>query len=325
MYILVVNRINTDIELVKVGILIPTRNRPTEIVRLLESLTHSTVKPSQIVIVSSGDDISEVLHQFIPSQTITYHHSSVSGQINQKKIGISLLDRNLEWVIFLDDDLLVAKKCIENALEGMANYSSQSNRKVIGVGLAIPPTSRMQLHKSATRLLGRAFLISDAKPGKVLKNGHASSYLESPSILGTEWLNGASMWRRIEIDEYGANLISTQYAACEDLIFSYPKNMHGDLIFVPSAKVDFQHKELTDFENFQVFKSAALWRLFFISTNQGFSRILFLYTQLGRLLYASFKTKDSRFTFFTKAMLFWLQLIYLSFAKAKLASALKSI
>lgn len=325
MYILVMtSRVSDDISR-EVGVLIPTRNRPEKVRKLLDSLAASSIKPVQVVIVSSGLDISEVILEYARVLRVDYLHSEVSGQVNQKKIGCNLLHANLDWVIFLDDDLVLEPSCIENALNGADKFQKESGSSVSGIGLALPSTTRGSEESSVIKLVGRFFGVSNSEPGAVQKNGHAASYLECQVITPTQWLNGASMWRRNLVNNYGLDLISTNYAACEDLLFSYPISLREKLIFVPNARVDFQDIELTNFEKFSVFKSAALWRLYFVSTNQGFSVPYFLFTQVGRNLFGTYKSNSSRAKFLWAATILWIQLVYLSRNKSRIEKVLKNL
>jgi len=86
------------------AVLIPTRNRPDKIVNLLKSLSKSSIKPSQVVVVASGTDISEVLSAFKNSLPITYLYTQVTGQIAQKKLGVGLVSNNIDWCL-LDQSL----------------------------------------------------------------------------------------------------------------------------------------------------------------------------------------------------------------------------
>lgn len=309
----------------EVGVLIPTRNRPEKVRKLLDSLAASSIKPVQVVIVSSGLDISNVILEYEKVLRVDYLHSEISGQVNQKKIGCNLLHANLDWVIFLDDDLVLAPTCIESALNGADIFQKESGSRVSGIGLALPSTTRDSGESNVIKLAGKFFGVSNSKPGAVHKNGHAASYLDCQVITPTQWLNGASMWRRNLVDNYGLDLISTNYAACEDLLFSFPISLREKLIFVPNARVNFQDIELTNFEKFSVFKSAALWRLYFVSTNPGFSVPYFLFTQIGRNLFGTYKSKASRLRFLWCATLLWVELLYLSRNKLRIENALRNL
>jgi GT2 family glycosyltransferase len=280
----------------EVAILIPTRNRPEKVVKLLDSLNSSTIKPNQIIIVASGEDIKNYLGRFEESFQISYKHTQISGQIAQKKIGITLLNEKNNWCLFLDDDLVVDPTAIERALEEVNSRVSES---VIGVGFSLPTTSRAKSASGLTLRIGNLFGIHTNSPGKVLRNGHATSYLQMEEVTNTEWLNGASMWQKSVLKSYGQDVPSTKYAACEDLIFSYPLHKIGQLIYVPQAKLAFQDYELSDFDGLTVFESASYWRYYFVCQN-GLSRFAFFYSQFGRILFAVAQKRNGRVSTFLK-------------------------
>ena len=98
------------------AVLIATRNRPEQLNTLLLSLRRSAKRINQVTIVSSGINVSEVVnsHQtFIP---INHFHSEISGQIAQKIKGIELIPSNTEWVMFLDDDVIMSDYSIDRLI-----------------------------------------------------------------------------------------------------------------------------------------------------------------------------------------------------------------
>jgi len=273
------------------AILIPTRNRPIAIDRILESISRSTLKPEQVIVVSSGQDIGSVIKNYSKVLPITHSHTDAIGQIAQKRIGVGLIAQNITWCVFLDDDLLLEESALEIA---MSTAHSYTRTDVIGIGLSTPVTSRGINLPEYLEILARLFKLSSNLPGKVLSSGHASSYLQSDSIIETQWLNGASIWKVECAKNYGSDLPSTPYAACEDLIFSYPLSKQGTLIYIPSAKVDFQDTELSNLDSLEVFRAASIWRLFFITKHKELSFSWFFLTQVLRSFYVLKKGKSKR-------------------------------
>jgi glycosyltransferase involved in cell wall biosynthesis len=273
------------------AILIPTRNRPIAIDRILESISRSTLKPEQVIVVSSGQDIGSVIKNYSKELPITHSHTDAIGQIAQKRIGVGLIAQNITWCVFLDDDLLLEESALEIA---MSTAHSYTRTDVIGIGLSTPVTSRGINIPVYLEILARLFKLSSNLPGKVLSSGHASSYLQSDSIIETQWLNGASIWKVECAKNYGSDLPSTPYAACEDLIFSYPLSKQGTLIYIPSAKVDFQDTELSNLDSLEVFRAASIWRLFFITKHKELSFSWFFLTQVLRSFYVLKKGKSKR-------------------------------
>ena len=283
-------------------VLIPTRNRRGEVESLLSSLEASSVKPSQVVLVSSGEDISNSVEKFVGRLDITYIHSEIAGQINQKRLGLSKIDPSMKWVVFLDDDLLVLRDTFERAFECIETAKDESEKRLAGVGFGLPVTSRFNDLGRLSQVIAGIFGIINYPPGSVLSNGHATSYLEQQEATETKWLNGASMWRIEEITNYGLHGISSKYAACEDLIFSYPIGKKKKLLYCPNAKLEFQVNEKTDFENLAVYISALYWRYFFILEHKEFSILKFNFTQIGRLLFGIKQNKGRRMKFISASV-----------------------
>ena len=273
------------------AILIPTRNRPKELSILLRSIQKSTRLPEQVVVIASGQNVAHILDEFSKSLEITYLHTEVTGQIAQKRLGVDLVSKEVDWCLFLDDDLILGESALDLALSAARSYEK---RDIIGIGLSLPPLSRaLNASKVNKKLLG-LFKLSSSRPGEVLSSGHATSYLQETSVTETQWLNGASMWKLEHAKNYGIGLPSTPYAACEDLIFSYPLSKQGTLIYVPESKLRFQESQLSDFDSFEVLRAASYWRYYFISKNQGLSFRWFFLSQIIRSLYAIKKAKVKR-------------------------------
>lgn len=287
----------------KFTILIPTRNRPLKVTKLLLSICQSEIKPHQVVVVASGDDIYQVVSSFETKLPIKYIYSERPGQIAQKKIGIDSVISEIEWILFLDDDVLLSQSAISTAFKTLQLLEMTEQEKVLGIGLAIESTSRTNNSSKLAKVFGKFFYLYDQKPGVVLRSGQTTSYLDSSKPIYTEWLNGISMWRFSACREYLKVEINSKYAACEDLIFSYPQSRKGNLLFSPTSHVHFQDLEYTDFENSSVMETAAFNRMFFVMQNKDFSKWLCLWSQLGRSLFAVFAKRFSPGTIISNSFL----------------------
>jgi GT2 family glycosyltransferase len=265
-------------------ILIATKDRPGSMRNLLRSVAQSTVRPKSIVVVSSGCPIDDVISEFNESLKIDYFHSEMTGQVNQKKLGISRVQKEIPWVLFLDDDLLLEPKAVEKVFETLAKFRSVGD-DVLGIGLGLTPTSRMKRTSHIQNFVGRVLRLSSETPGKVIRSGQGVSYLESSKPIYTEWLNGASMWKTESALSYTNFVPSSSYAACEDLVFSYQQFKKGKLLFAPDAKVLFQETEPNDYNRSQAIISSTAWRYFFVKSNPELSLWQLMYSQLGRLAY----------------------------------------
>jgi len=268
----------------KFEILIATRNRPNEIGQLLQSIVKSDCKPEKVVLVSSGAQITDELTTFSQRLKIDHFHTEAKGQVNQKKIGISRLDLTTEWVIFLDDDLLLEQNTITIAFDALENFSFEKSA-IVGLGFGLTPTSRLNRKSRFETFFATIFRLTNPIPGSVMKSGQGVSYLESKLPIPTAWLNGASMWRTDSVHDYIESVPSSTYAACEDLVFSYRQSKRGKLVFVPNACIKFQNTEPNDYNRSEAILSSAAWRYFFVKSNSELSLIQLLFSQIGRLIY----------------------------------------
>lgn len=90
---------------IKISIVIPTCNRVSSLLRLLESLSHLNYTASEVIIVDSGEEsISSETLQAFHALNIQYIKSEKSVCI-QRNIGIQRAAS--EWIFLCDDDLEV--------------------------------------------------------------------------------------------------------------------------------------------------------------------------------------------------------------------------
>jgi glycosyltransferase involved in cell wall biosynthesis len=262
-----------------IAVLVATKNRPDKLTKLLESLTLSTNFISQIVIVSSGQNISQVIANFSDSLNIKHLHSEVSGQITQKMQGIKHIDQSIKWVLFLDDDITIS----EQAFETLINRYLRNPKftEVYGFGLKIN-NIEFRKYTRRTKTFLRTFGLYSNKSGSVLKSGHAQTYQDSLSDIETQWLNGISIWRVEALKSYGSRFQAINYAAYEDVIFSYRVSRNNRLIFASTVPVVNQDVEKYIRLTFTQYKAGSYMRYLFVTENRNLSKSILLIAQLFR-------------------------------------------
>ena len=271
------------------SIVIATKDRESLLSNLLESLTGLSIRPVEVIVCSSGRDISGVIQKFKNVLNLVHVQSNISSQVYQKKLAILNLKQTVEWVAFFDDDVLLKSDSIEEAFNAL---SRDTNKDLIaGIGFSIE-----NIDLSPTGTLAR---IHQKRLGKVLKSGHNVAYLSSNLPIYTQWLNGAAMWRYSVLEKYDNELEGLKRSLGEDLIFSYEVSKTHKLIYCPKAKILFQDplSQYVDLEG----KELRLYfyiMLYFVNRNKELSIFRFYIFQLIRFL------SSSAFKIFTKKMLF---------------------
>lgn len=274
-----------------IGVLIPTRNRPTQITRIMESISNNETNDLEVVVVSSGERLDSFINPFKTKMKLTYIHSDMGGQIHQKIQGLSAFSKDVKWIVFFDDDLLVP----ENYFTLLKLQTSDLPKHVVGVGMNLGFTGKQAATKPLGKLFSRLFLLS-GNHGEIRKSGHACSYMQSNSRIRTQWLSGASAWRYEYACLYNSVHPFSKYAAYEDVIYSYAMSKMGELIYIPEMTLDYQEVQSNDVPPLLAFISAQYWRYYFVKSDKYFSAWQFLWSQVGRNIFYLLTTKGKYFT-----------------------------
>ena len=257
----------------RVGVLVATRNRPEEIRKLLSSLVSQQI--SQVVISASGSNIEYVIDEFKSRMELSYVHSE-SGQIKQKINGLRAFTKDLDWVIFSDDDLIYPPDFF---LKFSETLTSADRQGLIGVGFKIGNASVLQ-ERLGVRIFKRVFLLKGRNPGSVNRSGECVPYCYGELKISTEWLNGASAWKAEYAHTYSSIAPDTKYAAYEDAIFSYELSRAGNLMYFPNLQIQYQDPfSLTQFSSLS-YQSYTLWKLYFVIKFE-LSLIQYIWSTLG--------------------------------------------
>ncbi len=103
-----------------VSVVIVTHNSQTVIGRCFKSLENQTVKPEQILIVDSGSDETGYLQNGHFNPGCTIHLRKNIGYAAANNVGISLLSKPSNYVLFINPDTFLEPCCIEKAVENIS-------------------------------------------------------------------------------------------------------------------------------------------------------------------------------------------------------------
>ena len=251
------------------AVIIPTKDRPKEIKRLLKSITELDCKVGRIIIIASGIDIQNIVMSFINRIPVEYYYGD-PGQIKQRNKGISLLDDSTKLVATMDDDVVFHKTSISE----MINFWNRVEMKTAGVGFNI--VNQVGHQHSWIRCF---FGVSVLEPGKVMQSGFNTSISNIKESIRSEWLlGGATVWKQKILKSNPHHPINSSWAVCEDLIFSYPLSKKYHLYVCNYAKVNIEpnYTEITGSECIYRSKTEFLWSLYFVIINDDLSFAKFI-------------------------------------------------
>ncbi len=272
------------------SILIATKDRHSQLQKLLDSICKSTFLPNKVVIVFSGREISSITSLFKRTLNIEVIHSVLASQVSQKSLGIKALGSSHDWVFFLDDDVVLEVDTIEKLfIEYLANPVFE---EYVGFGLSILNRSTRKINSAILKFLKMFSLLSES-PGAITKSGHAQSYLDNTKEIEVQWLNGISVWKSKVLDQYSDVQNNQSYSAYEDVNFSYKISKSNKILFGPKARVINQKIEGNTPLTINQFLSGGYNRYKFVCTNSELSKWRLLAAQLIRGIDFIFRSNES--------------------------------
>lgn len=215
-----------------VVVIIPTLNRITSLINLLELIRKSEFLPICTIVVDASEDFSNISADFIDLR-LQHVKSSIKSAAVQRNIGIQIaLEKvsNFDFVSFLDDDIEISKNYFKVILERF-----NEEPKFVGIsGIAVNDESRARKQNWLTNLVGLT-----GRPGSLTKALVNISPIGLRDFKEVDWLIGCSVWRREVIERIRFEVDFSGQSLFEDVIFSYRSRVMGKLGCDP--KIEIKH------------------------------------------------------------------------------------
>ena len=274
-------------------VLTPTKNRPNKIINLLNSLSEQTKKVGRIIIVGSGENIEKIVMGYLGILPVEYYHSEISGQIRQRKLGVTMLTNNTKLVATLDDDIILERDAIEENIK----FWNTTDDQTAGIGFNI-----INMTKHSYSIVKEFSYLSTYKPGSVLTSGYTTSLVNVHEDIKTMWLNGgASIWlQHILIEGIHKKSIDSIWAPCEDVMFSYPIGKVKNLFICNNSKV--VHDDTISYNSiydaFNRGRLLSLWTFEFVKQNSELNKHHFYIATIFSSIFNIFKRFYNKKFFF---------------------------
>ncbi len=278
----------------KIALIVPTRNRPDLLGKLLQSVQEQTVQPHQVIIVDGSDEPleSQIEHFFTPN--FSYVRVFPPSLSKQRNAGIKALNKEITLVGYLDDDIILNKDAIEAMLrywEHCPDNTGGSSFHITNNKLASP------LVRIPGKILGTLFLCDDFRQGKVLRSGFATPVVPVLKDTYAEWLcGGATVWKKeiLQSADYDEKLGGSSYV--EDIDFSFRAAQHYKLVVLHDAKVQHYPPPFNPRRSHSMGRMNVHHHYHFVKKNPQLSLPLLYWAMLGEaiiLLLASVPRRSS--------------------------------
>lgn len=260
----------------QIAIVTPTKGRHKQLCRLLETVSEQTVKVGQILIADGGGDAKELVQSFADRLPLQWLDCPQPGQIPQRNYALKFLHNAIRVVIYFDDDIQLDP----DAIEILVDYWNAQNLQPGGVSFNIT-----NIPAQSNGWFRRLFFMQTTPHGCVLLSGYNTPITGLEKSQTSQWLiGGATAWRRDVLVTHALPDLPSDWAICEDLIFSYPVSKSETLHVCAEAHVAHidDVRTLTMTQAIQRGRAIVLWRYYFVTCNSGLSITAFFWMTVGQ-------------------------------------------
>lgn len=218
----------------KLTSVIPTKNRPGDLIKAVTSILAQTRLPDELIIVdqSSGNDSRQIVESFISDQgfnkLIYIHDVTITGLVDAKRVASERASGDI--ICFLEDDVTLEPDFIEQIRLGFAIQND-----MIGCcGIVTNPPRQTRVYECLFNLFHRG-IYKDIRVGLYGHlNGCGSKLIASDKLSG-----GLSAWRR-EVFSAVPFDVANGFHMLEDIDFSTRVFRHfGPHLYInPGARLE---------------------------------------------------------------------------------------
>lgn len=271
----------------KIAFIVPTRNRPDLLKKLLRSIQDQTVKPHQVILVDGSDEsIEPEIKQFL-SSSVSYIRVVPPSLTKQRNEGLKALNEDITLVGYLDDDIVLER----DAVETMLRFWEQCSEDVGGSSFNITnnictetPILPRTLDKLFRQILGKLSCL-DGEQGKVLRSGKNTSVSPVLKDISAEWLcGGATVWRIQILEDFRFDEWFAGWAYYEDIDFSFRVAQKYKLIVLFDARVQHFPPPFNPMKYYSFGKMNTIYRYYFVKKHAQLSILIFYWSALAEIL-----------------------------------------
>ena len=263
----------------KLAIIIPTKDRPEFVERLLNSIKGQTQLPDQIIIADGGNEpINEELIGRFPGLSIDRVGVRPPGLTKQKNAGVAAVKSGIDLIGILDDDIVLET----DALESMFSFWANAEDNVGGACFNI--TNARPNDPPVTRMLKRMFFIDNRELGSVSRSGCITPIWDAQKTMSVRWLGGGyTTWRMTLFDQWEFDEWFPANGLLEDVHFSYRAGKQYQLMVVAEAKAQHIEAHVPIKGEILLGKRQMTHWVYFVSNHKDLSMTMCLWSCVGRM------------------------------------------
>ena len=214
-------------------VIIPTCNRPDDLLAAVQSIFLQTRFPDELILVDQSSDnlskisVKNIFRNFEKFKLHYVHNPKILGLVDAKRVGVTLASGDI--ICFLEDDIVLEPEYIEQIELG---FIKQSN--MIGCcGIITNPPKANFLYRFLFNIFHRGIFNDNRMKIRSVYHGYDHNLIESNMLSG-----GVSAWRREVFDNVEFD-VANGFHMFEDIDFSTRVAQHyGNRLFInPNARL----------------------------------------------------------------------------------------
>jgi glycosyltransferase involved in cell wall biosynthesis len=281
-----------------INVVIPTRNRPNDLLNILKCLSNQSIKIGKIVIVESSDKPTLIDKSAFPDLNIHVINTEIRSAAEQRNIGKRYLGKESKYIAFLDDDVSIERDYFSQLIDLITLTKAVG---VSGVAINLISDDRRQPPHGLSGLLHRVFLLDSNKDGSLLPSGiNIPIRTTDDENYEVDWLIGCSLWDSHQVAEIFFERDFSGQSLGEDVIFSVRAREKGSLFVNPSIILNHFESPIGRADQIEHYR---MWvinrkRLINIMGSKFLNQIAFQIANIGQVLifvYLGFKSDKKNF------------------------------
>ena len=216
-----------------ISVLLPTKNRPYDLVNALNSILMQTRLPAELVIVDQSVDessvraVQNIMSQFNSVKLTYIHDAKILGLVDAKRVAVNNASGDL--ICFLEDDIVLETDYILQIELGFIKQSTMMGCS----GVITNPPKENFLYRFLFNIFHRGIFNDNRMKVRSVYHGYDHNLIESNMLSG-----GVSAWRREVFDNVKFD-VANGFHMFEDIDFSTRVAQHyGKRLFInPNARL----------------------------------------------------------------------------------------
>lgn len=281
------------------SVIIPTKNRSSEVIALIDQLNNLNINFQELLIVDSSDtEHSDKIYKMCNKENFKYFKTKPSTSY-QRNYGMSKINQN-KFVMFIDDDVVLFDDTFEKMDKCIQKFGEDDTIGAFGFNQIDNENKSFLENLKQTNLI-KKLNIYPSSPGRIARSGWQSKILNLKEDIIGDWIfTTICIYKYRDIKNNKFDETFGQYSYLEDLDFSLNLLKQKKKIYI-SSEAKFLHPQNIDRSGFN-FGVTEIKNRYKIVNKYKLSKKLFFIGSFLRFLLSFLKSFSFKRKYFLRCL-----------------------